>query len=88
MPPPDKKKKKSVQAEKKKAQPATDMLLVKQSASPYPLYLSMQKSDRFSSSELIAAIIGLDQANLSLKSSNLSSELILDRMILEICGSP
>jgi DNA polymerase-3 subunit delta len=86
--PPDKKKKKSAQAEKKTAQPATDMLLAKQPASPYPLYLLMQKSDRFSRTELIAAIICLDEANLSLKSSGLAPELILERMILKICGLP
>jgi DNA polymerase III subunit delta len=87
-PPPDKKKKKSAPAEKKTAQPATDMLLVKQSASPYPLYLSMQKSDRFSRTDLIQAIISLDQANLSLKSSSLNPELILERTMLKICGLP
>ena len=86
--PPDKKKKKSVQAEKKPAQPATDMLLAKQPASPYPLYLLMQKSDRFSRTDLIQAIISLDQANLSLKSSDLNPELILERMMLKICGLP
>ena len=87
-PPPDKKKKKSAPAEKKTAQPATDMLLAKQPASPYPLYLSMQKSDRFSRTDLIQAIISLDQANLSLKSSGLNPELILEKMILKICGFP
>ena len=64
------------------------MLLAKQPASPYPLYLLMQKSDRFSRTELIAAIICLDDANLSLKSSGLAPELILERMILKICGLP
>ncbi|MCX5881666.1 MAG: hypothetical protein NTU74_07665 [Deltaproteobacteria bacterium] len=87
-PPPDKKKKKKVQTEKKPAQPATDMLLAKQPASPYPLYLLMQKSDHFSRTDLIQAIISLAQANLSLKSSNLNPELILDRLILKICGLP
>ncbi|MBI5591804.1 MAG: hypothetical protein HY881_15135 [Deltaproteobacteria bacterium] len=87
-PPPEKKKKKPAQAEKKTAQPTTDMLLAKQSTNPYPLYLSMQKSDRFSRADLIQAIISLDEANLSLKSSNLNPELILDRMILKICGLP
>ena len=48
----------------------------------------MQKSDRFSRTDLIQAIISLDQANLSLKSSGLNPELILERMILEICGLP
>jgi len=86
--PPDKKKKKSAPAEKKSTQPATDLLLAKLPASPYPLYLLMQKSDRFSSSELIQAIIGLDQANLSLKSSGLKPELVLEKMILNICGLP
>lgn len=83
-----KKKKKSAQAEKKAAVPATDMLLAKQPASPYPLYLLMQKSDRFSRNDLIAAIISLDQANLSLKSSGLKPELILEKMIQKICGLP
>ena len=84
----DKKKKKPAQAEKKTAPPATDMLLVKHPASPYPLYLLMQKSDRFSRMDLIQAIVSLDQANLSLKSSSLNPELILDGMLLKICGLP
>jgi hypothetical protein len=62
------------------------MLLVKQPVNPYPLYLLMQKSDRFTRTELVAAIIGMDQANLSLKSSKLNPEMILDNMILKICG--
>ena len=86
--PPDKKKKKTAPAVKKSAQPASDMLLVKQPASPYPLYLLMQKSDRFSRLELIQAIISLDETNLSLKSSGLNPELILEKMILKICGLP
>jgi DNA polymerase III subunit delta len=84
--PQDKKKKKSDPAEKKTAQPATDLLLVKQPASPYPLYLLMQKSDRFSRTDLIQAIIGLDLANLSLKSSGLNPELIIERTLLKVCG--
>ncbi len=84
--PPDKKKKK--QAEKKSAQPATDLLLAKPPASPYPLFLLMQKSDRFSLAELIQAVIGLDQANLSLKSSGLNPEMILEKTLLNICGLP
>jgi hypothetical protein len=64
------------------------MLLAKQPASAYPLYLLMQKSDRFSGADLVQAVIGLDQANLSLKSSRLNPALILDRMILKICGLP
>ncbi len=87
-PPKDKKKKKSAPAVKKSAQPASDMLLVKQPASPYPLFLLLQKSDRFSRLELIQAIISLDRANLSLKSSGLNPELILGNMILKICGLP
>jgi DNA polymerase III delta subunit len=64
------------------------MLLVKKPANPYPLYLLMQKSDRFSRLELIQAIISLDETNLSLKSSGLNPELILEKMILKICGLP
>lgn len=48
----------------------------------------MQKSDRFSGKEVIQAIISLDQANLSLKSSSLNPELILEKTILYICGLP
>jgi DNA polymerase III subunit delta len=87
-PPPGKKKKKSAPAEKKSAQPASDLLLAKLPASPYPLFLLMQKTDRFSRMEVIQAIIGLDEANLSLKSSGLNPELILEKMILDICGLP
>jgi DNA polymerase-3 subunit delta len=86
MPPVEKKKKKSAPTEKKAAAPATDLLLIKQPANPYPLFLMMQKADRFTQTELIAAIIGIDEVNLSLKSSKLNPELILDNMILKICG--
>jgi DNA polymerase III subunit delta len=87
-PPQNKKKKKPAPAEKKTTLPASDLLLVKQPASPYPLYLLMQKTDRFSRLEVIQAIIGLDDANLSLKSSGLNPDLILEKMILKICGLP
>jgi DNA polymerase-3 subunit delta len=85
-PPVEKKKKKGAVTEKKAAAPTTDLLLVKQSPNPYPLFLTMQKADRFTSAELIDAIIGMDEANLSLKSSKLPAELILDNMIRKICG--
>lgn len=86
-PPVEKKKKKGVATEKKAAAPTTDLLLIKQPANPYPLFLTMQKADRFSSAELIDAIIDMDEANLSLKSSKLPAELILDNMIRKICGT-
>ncbi len=87
-PPVVKKRKKPASTEKKSASPATDLLLIKQPANPYPIYMTMQKADRFTRAELIDAIIGMDQTNLSLKSSKLSSELILDNMIRKICEMP
>lgn len=83
--PTEKKKQKHARSEKKSSKPQSDILLSKQLSNPYPVYLMMQKAERFSSQELIEAIRSLDQANLSLKSSSLNPGLILEKMILNIC---
>ncbi len=83
--PAEKKEQKHARSEKKSANPRSDILLSKQLVNPYPVYSLMKKAERFSIKELIEAIRSLDQANLSLKSSSLNPEYILEKMILDIC---
>ncbi len=78
--PPEKQKKKS-------SQPSTELLVSKQS-NAYAVYKLLQNADHFSRQELIQAVSHLYHANVSLVSSRTNPSLVLENMILAICGMP
>ncbi len=53
---------------------------------PYPVYQTLVKSDRFTRRSLAAALFRLNQADLTLKSSGQDAALVLQSLVLEICG--
>ena len=69
----------------KKSKTTTDLLIAKNPKNPYPIYLLLKKSDRFSENELIDAIEILGDADKKLKSSAQSPKLVLEKAILSIC---
>jgi DNA polymerase-3 subunit delta len=72
---------------KKKAKVATDLVLAKNPANAYPVYQLLKKSDRFSRSDLLAALDAVNEADLKLKSSPLQPRLILERVVMQMCAS-
>ena len=70
---------------KKKAKAGTDLLIAKNPNNPYPIYLLLKKSERFSKEELIKAFETLNAADKQLKSGGQNSRLVLGKVILSIC---
>jgi len=73
---------------KKKAKPGTDLLIAKNPANPYPIYLLLKKSAHFSKDELINAFETLHSADKQLKSGGQNAELVLEKVVFDICNVP
>jgi DNA polymerase-3 subunit delta len=71
-----------------KARAASDLTLVKNPASAYPVYQLFNKAERFSREELLEALERLSEADIQLKSSTVSPHLALERAVGFICGGP
>ncbi len=55
--------------------------------SPYPVYQTLLKSEKFSLQELTDALFKLNRADLRLKSSGQDHTLVLKQLIMDICGT-
>ena len=66
----------------KKPKPNTDLEIPD---NPYPVYLMLKKSDKFTKNELIDDIELLSYADYRLKTTKLSPKTILEEVILKIC---
>lgn len=77
--------KKKKKGKKKSKAPATELLIAK-SPSPYPVYLMMLKSERFTKEELFDAVARLSEADLRLKTSAQNPKLVLESVVLHICS--
>ena len=71
---------------KKKSKAATDLLLAKNPANAYPVYQLLKKAERFSRADLLRALEAVREADIKLKSSGLNPRLVLERVILSLCG--
>jgi DNA polymerase-3 subunit delta len=71
---------------KKKIQ--TDLLLARNPKNAYPVYQLMKKSERYSKSELLAAVGLLRETDRQLKLSGQDPKLILERLVFRICRPP
>jgi DNA polymerase-3 subunit delta len=71
--------------DRRRKAPASDLLLAKSSRSPYPLYQSFRKAERFRRTELTAAMGRLADADHLLKTSGKNPRLVLETVILSIC---
>jgi len=70
---------------KKKTGARSDLFLAGKGRSPYPVYKTLQKAERFTRLELIRALRQLSEADRRMKRSGLSGQLILEHVILAIC---
>ena len=69
----------------KKRKITSDLPLMGRSRSPYPLYRTLVKAERFSRRELLAALAAVSQADRRLKRSGPGGRLILEQVIIGIC---
>jgi DNA polymerase-3 subunit delta len=73
-------------AKKKKTDPVTDLLIAPNPKSPYPVYKSMQKVDGFTMKSLQEILRALSQADILLKSTDHSPQVVVEKIIVQICG--
>lgn len=71
---------------KKKSKLVTDLMIAKNPNNPYPVYILIQKSDKYTTAELMDAFECLRRADMRLKSTGQRPKLILEEAILKICG--
>ena len=54
---------------------------------PYPIYMMMRKSERFSLAELVDALKEAARADERIKTGGGNPRMILERTVIAICGS-
>jgi DNA polymerase-3 subunit delta len=69
----------------KKSRNVTDLVIVKNPNNPYPVYLMLLKSERFTKEELVDALECLNRADLKLKTSAQTHKLVLEEAVIHIC---
>jgi DNA polymerase-3 subunit delta len=70
---------------KKKKKIQTDLLLARNPKNAYPVYQLLKKSERYSKTELLAAVGLLNETDAQLKLSSQDPKLILERLLFKIC---
>ena len=73
---------------KKKKKTQTDLLLARNPKNVYPVYQLLKKSERYSKTELLAAVSLLNETDAQLKLSGQDPKLILERLVLKLCHRP
>jgi DNA polymerase-3 subunit delta len=76
-----------VKKKKKENKTATDLLIAKNPKNPYPIYLLFKKSERYTKEDLREAFDSLNEADKQLKSSGQNPKLVLEKVVLDICGT-
>ena len=70
---------------KKNTKIQTDLLLARNPKNAYPVYQLMKKSERYSKTELLAAVGWLNETDAQLKISSRDPKLILERLVFKLC---
>lgn len=70
----------------KKEKPDTDLTLVKNPNSPYPVYQQFLKAEKFTTGELIHAVTQVQEADMRLKSTGQTPLRVLESLVIAICA--
>ena len=68
--------------------PASDLLILKNQKSPYPVYLLLQRAERFTAAELLDGLERLADADRRLKSTGGNPKIILETALIRIIRGP
>jgi DNA polymerase-3 subunit delta len=69
---------------RKPAGPATDLAILKNQKSPYPVYLLLQRAERFSTRELFDGLERLSDVDRRLKSTGQNPKILLETLLIQI----
>ncbi|HGY11952.1 MAG TPA: hypothetical protein ENK36_06285 [Desulfobacterales bacterium] len=70
---------------KKKRKASTDLIIAKNPKNTYPVFMMLQKSDKFTKNELIYDLECLSKADLRLKRTVQNPKLVLEDVLIKIC---
>jgi DNA polymerase-3 subunit delta len=65
----------------------SDIALAPNPGNPYPVYLTLKKSENYTQPELIKAMTLLNQTDLRLKSTGQDATVVLKKTVMNICAS-
>jgi DNA polymerase III subunit delta len=71
---------------KKKKNAAADLVIAQNPNNPYPIYLLLKKTDRFTMASLVSAYARLGRIDVELKSTGQNPRILLEKFIIEICS--
>lgn len=71
---------------KKKTAPKSDLFIVKNPKSPFPVYQTLKKTDHFTSGKLKESVSALTRADMLMKSTAQNPKRILEDVLFKICG--
>ena len=70
---------------KRKKKPSSDLVLVRNPKSPFPVFQTLKKADNFSLEELTAAVGSLSRTDLAMKSTGQDPRLLLEAFLIGLC---
>jgi DNA polymerase-3 subunit delta len=70
---------------KKKKNIAADLVIASNPNNPYPIYLLLKKTDRFTMAALLSAYAALGEIDVQLKSTGQSPRILLEKFIVKVC---
>ncbi|MDM8539295.1 hypothetical protein QUF70_21275, partial [Desulfobacterales bacterium HSG17] len=80
-------KNKGKSKKKKKSVPSTDLIIAKNPRSAYPVYLALQKSEKYTKKKLFSIMEKLGKADIQLKTTGRNPRLVLEETVFYICRS-
>ncbi|MFH0728378.1 MAG: hypothetical protein V2B19_18835 [Pseudomonadota bacterium] len=70
---------------KKKKNIAAELVIASNPHNPYPIYLLLKKTDRFTMAALLSAYATLGQIDVQLKSTGQNPRILLEKLIVDVC---
>jgi DNA polymerase-3 subunit delta len=70
---------------KKKKTASSDLVLARNPKSPFPVFQTLKKAERFSRDALISAMIDLSEIDLRMKSTGQDPQMLLETFLVKLC---
>jgi DNA polymerase III subunit delta len=70
---------------KKKKNAAAELVIGQNPNNPYPIYLLLKKTDRFTMAALLSAYAALGEIDVQLKSTGQNPRILLEKLVIDIC---
>jgi DNA polymerase-3 subunit delta len=75
----------SAEGKKRKKAATSDLVLAKNPKSPFPVFQTLKKADKFSIAALASAMVDLSQTDVRMKSTGQDPHLLLEAFLINLC---